>query len=165
MKYVELILFTIIGAAGVVYAFNSHRFEFSLPDHLPGKLGKRKIIFVLGVFIILVGFVLDYVIGSLHQIITLAGGWFMLLGSAPWFNRRIVRRLFDPIEMRIIRITIHTGLLLAVMSTGFFWLPPHFSPGTFLIAIAHVILGGRLWWNMDVTNEESHMVFSKRDYS
>ncbi|RJP26827.1 MAG: hypothetical protein C4527_14485 [Candidatus Omnitrophota bacterium] len=165
MYYFELGVYTLIGLAGVVYAYHSHRVRFSLPDLLPGILGNRKIIFSIGLGVVLAGFVLDSFIGIHHQIITLAGGWFMLLGSAPWFNRRIVRRLFDPVEWRIIRITMYAGFGLTIVSSGWLWLPSHFSGGTFLIGIAHMVLAGRLWWNQDLSANNSHMVFSKRDYS
>ncbi len=165
MLIAEQILYLLIGFAGIIFAYYSHRIHFSLPDRLPSKIGKRKIIFTIGFGIILLGFVSDYVIGAHHQAITLLGGWLMLLGSTPWFNRRIVRRLFDPVEMRIIRITLFTSLFLVILSTGLFFLPPHFSAGTLLIGIANMILAGRLWWNQDVTGDTGHMVFSKRDYS
>jgi len=165
MLTLEWILFSIMGLAGVLYALKSHDVKFTLTDHLWGFLQNRKALFFIGLAIVFLGFALAYVIREHHGFITLIGSWLMLAGSAPWFNKRIVRRFFDPAEWRVIRTTIYAGLLLTLLSTGFFYFPPLFSPGTFLMGIAITILAGRLWWNQDIEAQNRTMVFSKRDYS
>ncbi|MFB3787798.1 MAG: hypothetical protein ACE15F_15675 [bacterium] len=165
MLTLEGIIFSVIGLTGVVYALKSHEVNFTLTDHLGGVLQNRKVLFFIGLLIVFLGFGLAYAIREHHGFITLAGAWLMLTGSAPWFNKRIVRKFFDPAEWRVIRTTIYAGLLLTLLSTGFFFFPPMFSPGTFLMGIAITILAGRLWWNQDIEAQHRTMVFSKRDYS
>lgn len=165
MQTMEWILFVLLGLTGVVYALRSYNMKFTLTDHLPGPLGNRKIVFLLGFAIVLLGFFLAYWIGIHHGFLSLLGGWLMLAGSAPWFNKRIVRKFFDPKEWRVIRTTLFAGIFLTLLSTGFFYLPPQFSPGAFLMGIAIVILSGRLWWNQDMEAHYRVMSHSKRDYS
>ncbi|MBN2326269.1 MAG: hypothetical protein JXR73_03875 [Candidatus Omnitrophica bacterium] len=165
MQTSEWTLFVILGLAGVIYAVKSYNFKFTLTDHLPGPLSNRKIVFLIGFAVVLVGFALSYVMGGHHEFISIAGGWIMLAGSAPWFNKRIVRKFFDPKEWRVIRTTIYAGVILTVLSTGFLYFPPRFAPGTFLLGIAITILSGRLWWNQDLEAHYRVMSHSKRDYS
>jgi hypothetical protein len=165
MEIFEWILFTILGLVGVVYAVKSYDMKLNITKYLPGKLSNQKILFIIGFAIVMVGFALSYLIGSHHGFITLTGTWIMLLGSAPWFNRRVVRKSFDPGEWKVIRSTIYAGILLVLLSTGLFYFPPVFSPGTFLMGISIAILAGRLWWHHDLEAPNRTMVFSKRDYS
>jgi len=65
----------------------------------------------------------------------------------------------------VIRMTIYAGALVMLLSTGLFYLPPIFSPGTFLMGVAILLLSGRLWWYQDLEFQHQSMVFSKRDYS
>ena len=165
MQAVEWILYVLFGLSGVVYATKSYDFKFTITDYLPGPLGNRKILFLVGFAIVFAGFALSYLIGDHHGFISLAGGWIMLVGSAPWFNKRIVRKFFDPKEWKVIRTTIYAGVLLTVLSTGLFYFPAQFSPGAFLLGIALTILSGRLWWNQDLEAQYRVMSHSKRDYS
>ena len=165
MQTMEFILFTLLGLAGIVYAYISHEFKYSVTDSLPEKLRETKVLFTIGLVTVLAGFVSAYMIGSHHGFITIAGGWIMLAGSTPWFNKRICRKFFAPEELKVIRITLFTGIILAVLSTGFVKFPPEFSPGTFLIGISLALLGGRLWWNQDPSLQNQIMQQSKRDYS
>jgi hypothetical protein len=163
MLTTETILFFLLGFIGIVYAFKSDQLRFSLTDHLPGPLANRKILFVLGFAIVVAGFASAYVIGSHHGFIALFGSWIMLVGSAPWFNKRCVRKFFDPAEWKVIRTTIYAGIVISLLSTGFFYLPPVFSPGPFLIGIAIIILSGRLWWKQDIEDQYRVMQHSKRN--
>ena len=153
MTTAEWLLYTILGGLGVLYAVYSHQFKFCLADYLPEFLGKRKVLFIIGFAIVLAGLALERIIGAYHGIITLIGGWVMLLGAARWFNQRIVRTCFSPDELRIIRTTIHAGAALILFSTGFFYLPSTFSPATFLMGAAITVLAGRLWWNLDIERD------------
>lgn len=159
------IVLVILGLAAVVFAFNSDRFRFNILNHMPGPLKERKVMFVIGLAIILGGFVASYWIGPFHGFIGVFGGWLMLLGSAEWFNLRVVRKLFAPVEHKVIRITLYTGLFIAILSTGLLSFPPMFSPGVFLLGLSLMIMGGRLWWNEDIGYEHHTMKHSKRDYS
>lgn len=162
----ELTVYGLLGLAGVAYALNSHNIKFTLTDHMPGVLNERKTLFAFGFLLILLGLALAFLIGIRHNILTLIGAWLMLLGSAPWFNRRIVRKSFDRDEMKVIRVTILTGLAIVLLSLVSFFLPSYFfSPGTFFMGLAIVVLAGRLWWNMDPALADHVMVQSKRNYS
>ncbi|MBI1390215.1 MAG: hypothetical protein GC154_17380 [bacterium] len=165
MHMIATALSIVIGLAGVVYALNSERFRFNILDVLPGPLGERKVVFLLGIIIILAGFGAAWVIGAWHGLIGVAGGWIVLLGSVEWFNLRIMRKLFAPVEHKVIRTTMFAGLFVALLSTGFFYFPPMFSPGGFLAGVSIVILAGRLWWNEDLSAQYNVMRHSKRDYS
>ncbi len=165
MQAVEWIFFVLVGMAGVVYALKSYDFKFTLTDYLPPPLDNRKILFLFGFTIVILSFALSYWIGDHHGWIGLAGSWLMLAGSSPWFNKRIVRKFFDPKEWRVIRTTIYSGVVLTILSTGFLFFPPRFSPGVFLMGIAITLLSGRLWWNQDMDAQYRVMSHSKRDYS
>lgn len=155
---------TVIGLVAVIYAFNSERFRFNILNHLPGLLGERKVVFIIGFAIVLVSFGLAYVIAPFHELIGVAGGWLMLLGSVEWFNLRIVRKLFAPVETKVIRITMFSGVIIACLSTGMLFFPPAFSPGGFLMGVSVAILAGRLWWNEDLGYLSHTAKHSKRDY-
>ncbi|MEW6238361.1 MAG: hypothetical protein AB1656_23495 [Candidatus Omnitrophota bacterium] len=157
MIWIWLAIYTLIGIAAMIYAFYSDRVKFTLADHLPEVLANRKMLFTAGLAIVLIGFGAAYALGVHHALITLFGGWIMLLGSAPWFNQRIVRRLFAPPERRIIRTTIFTGFVIAVLSSGRFYFPPQCSPSAFLLGLAIMILAGRLWWNGDTEGDLSSL--------
>lgn len=165
MDIFEWILFTILGLLGVIYAIRSYDIKFNILNYLPGVLAKQKIVFIIGFSVVMLGFLTSYWIGDHHGFITLIGSWVMLLGSTPWFNRRVVRRSFDHGEWKVIRSTIYAGVLMTVLSTGLLFFPPIFSPGTFLMGISITILAGRLWWYQDLEAPYRTMVFSKRDYS
>lgn len=165
MQTVEWLLYVLLGLAGVAYAVKSHDFKFTLTDHLPGPFSHRKVVFLIGFALVLAGFALAYPMGQHHGFISVTGGWLMLAGSAPWFNKRIARKFFDPKEWRVIRTTIYSGVLLVILSTGFFYLPPTFSPGAFLLGIAITLLSGRLWWNQDAEAHYRVLSHGKRDYS
>jgi len=157
MIWIWLAIYTLIGLTAAIYAFYSDRVKFTLADHLPGVLANRKMLFTIGLFIVLFSFAAAYLLGVHHALITLFGGWVMLLGSAPWFNQRIVRRTFAPPERRIIRTTIFAGLIIAVLSSGRFYFPPQSSPSAFLVGLAIMILAGRLWWNGDTERDLSSL--------
>lgn len=165
MQTAEWIVFTVLGLGGIVYAYNSYLIKFTATDYLPQGLRDRKIVFMAGLAAVLAGFASSYFIGIHHGFISVAGGWIMLLGSTPWFDRRIVRKFFSPEEMRVIRLTMFTGFLIALFSTGYLMFPPMFSPGTFLMGISLLLLAGRLWWNQDPTLQHQIMQQSKRNYS
>jgi len=166
---IELIVYGLIGLAALGYAINSNNIKFCRAEHLPEPFNKRKVIFLIGFVIVIVGFLSAYLIGVHHNIITLIGGWFMLLGSTRWFQRRDVRIFFVRDEWRVIRQTIFAGLIIMVLSigvsTGFFVIQSHLSIGTFFVGLAIAYLGGRLWWNQDEAATHQVMVQSKRDYS
>ncbi|MDP8243142.1 MAG: hypothetical protein P9L94_03605 [Candidatus Hinthialibacter antarcticus] len=155
---------TVIGLIAVIYAFNSERFRFNILNHLPGPLGERKVVFIIGFAIMLLSFGLAYIIGPLHGLVGVLGGWLMLLGSVEWFNLRIVRKLFAPVENKVIRITMFSGAIITILSTGFLFFPPAFSPGGFLMGVSVTILAGRLWWNEDLGYLSHTAKQSKRDY-
>lgn len=165
MLRIELICCTILGLAGIVYAYHSYHLKFAATDYLPERLRDRKVIFVAGFALVLLGFLTAYRIGEHHGFISLVGGWIMLLGSTPWFDKRICRKFFAPEELRVIRVTLFAGLLIAALSTGFLKFPPVFSPGAFLMGISLMLLAGRLWWNQDPSLQNQIMQQSKRNYS
>ncbi len=165
METLEFILFTLLGLCGVVYAYISHEFKSNITDGLPESFRESKVLFAIGFVVLLIGFGLSFVIGTHHGFITIIGGWIMLAGSAPWFNKRICRKFFAPEELKVIRITLLAGLLIAIFSTGMLMFPPIFSPGAFLMGVSLVLLSGRLWWNQDPSLQNQIMQHSKRDYS
>lgn len=165
MHTMEWILFLVLGLLGVVYAVKAHDIKFSLTNRLPAPFNNRKVLFSIGFAIVLIGFAVAYPLGVHHGFLSVAGGWIMLAGSAPWFNKRAARKFFDPKEWRVIRVTIYSGVALSLLSTGFFYFPPRFSPGAFLLGIAVALLGGRLWWNQDMEAHYRVLSHSKRDYS
>ncbi len=154
----------VIGLIAVAYAFHSDRIRYNILDHLPGPLGERKVVFAIGFAIVLAGFGLAYAAAPFHEFACLIGGWLMLLGSAEWFNLRIVRKLFAPVETKVIRITMFSGIILAILSTGWLLFPPAFSPGGFLMGVSVTIMAGRLWWNEDLGYLTHTAKHSKRDY-
>ncbi len=166
---IELVVYGLIGLAALGYAINSNNIKFCLTEHLPDPFSKRKVVFLIGFAIVIVGLLSAYLIGVHHNVITLIGGWFMLLGSTRWYQRRAVRVFFVRDEWRVIRQTIFSGLIIMLLSigvsTGFFLLQPHLSVGTFFVGFAVAFLGGRLWWNQDEAVTQQVMVQSKRDYS
>lgn len=165
MSIIEWIFYTLIGLFGIGFAVRFEGIAFSLSDYLPGKLGERKTAFFVGFAILLVGFAAAFFLGNHHGLISLLGGWLMLLGGAPWFRERALRKLFDPVEMRVIRATLLFGLVISLLSTGWLYFPPCFSPGTLLMGISVMIPPLRLWWNQDLSRMNRTMIFSKRDYS
>lgn len=165
MNWVGIVLYTLIGVSGFLYGLYSDRINFTMMEKLPGILSNRKVLFFGGLLVVLLGFGCAYAIGDHHAVITLIGGWIILLGSAPWFDRRIMRKSFAPPERRVIRNTMFAGLFITILSTGLLYFPPALSPGTFFIGLAITVLAGRLWWKQDVEFEYQHMVHSKRDYS
>jgi hypothetical protein len=165
MFLVWSVLYGIIGLAGVVYALNSHRVHFVLADHLPKPFDNRKVVFLAGMALALLGLGSSFLIGIHHNLITLPALWIVLLGSTPWFNKRAVRKFFSPEEMSIIRRTMLAGFIMVVLSTLLVFLSPGFSSGTFFMGLSVLTLAGRLWWNMDLAFESHVMVQSKRDYS
>src|SRR5690606_20293765 len=100
----------------------------------------RKIIFTIGLAIVILGLLCAPFLGIHHNIITILGCWMMLLGSAPWFNRRIVRKHFHPDERRVIRTTLLAGLFIALIGIISiilsFFMPAYTSLGTFFMGIA-----------------------------
>ncbi len=165
MEWFGVFLYTLIGLFCFFYAFYSDRFHFQVNEHLPGILGERKVLFMFGLLIVLAGFGSAYILESHHALITLVGGWIMVLGSSTWFDRRIVRKSFALEERRVIRTTIFTGFFIVVLATGLFYFPPRFSPAGVLVGLSVMVLAGRLWWNQDPEFDYQTMVFSKRDYS
>lgn len=164
METAEFILFTVLGLAGVVYAYISHEFNSSPTDSLPPALRENKVLFSIGFVLVLMGYGAAFVVGPHHGFITIVGGWIMLIGSTPWFNKRICRKFFAPEELKVIRITLFAGLLITFFSTGVLYVPPMFSPGTFLMGVSLVLLSGRLWWNQDPSLQNQIMQQSKRNY-
>lgn len=164
METAEFVLFTLLGLAGVVYAYISHEFKSSVTDSLPETLRESKVLFAIGFALILAGYASAYAIGPRHGYVTIIGGWIMLVGSAPWFNKRICRKFFAPEELKVIRVTLFSGLIIVIFSTGALYVPPMFSPGTFLMGVSLALLSGRLWWNQDPSLQNQIMQQSKRNY-
>jgi hypothetical protein len=146
METLERLFFVLIGLGGILYAFLFYRFNFNPLVLFPGPLRERKLAFSAGFLVMLIGFVLSWFIGRHHEVISLFGAWGMLLGSSYWFHQRYLRQAFAPSEWKIIRITLFSGIVVTLLSTGFFFLPKFFSPGLFLMGIAIMYIPGRLWW-------------------
>lgn len=147
MEWIEPMVYIVLGIVGIFYAYGSYRWNFNPLKAFPGALRERKLAFGAGFLVMMAGFALSWVIGRHHELISLFGAWGMLLGASYWFNQRRFRREFAEKEWKIIRITLTSGVLVSLLSTGLFYYPKMFSPGTFLIGIALLFLSGRLWWN------------------
>lgn len=165
MDVAAIIIISLIGFAGLVFAFIYEHCNITFLQKLPSPLQNRRNVFFGGLLLIFLSFVLAYWIAPYHGILGAFGGWVMLLGSAEWFNLRIERKLFAAVELKIIRNTMLIGVAIALLSTGLFYFPAHFSPGTFLLGIAIMTMPGRLWWKEDLNYEAMTMKHSKRDYS
>jgi hypothetical protein len=148
MKALLWALDIILGIGSIIYAWISYRFSFNPLHAFPGPLQDRKLAFSAGAIVVLIGFILSWWIGRYHEIISLFGAWGMLLGASYWFNLRYFRKEMAPGEWRIIRITLIAGLIVALLSTGWFYLPAKPAPGTLLVGIALLLLSLRMWWRV-----------------
>ncbi|MDX9755349.1 MAG: hypothetical protein RBU29_15390 [bacterium] len=146
MISLELLMYTLLGLGGVIYALQAYRLQGNPLRCFPGPLRERKLAFAAGFLVMLIGFGLSWRFDQHFELISLFGAWGMLLGGAQWFNQRHLRRAFAPSEWKIIRITLFSGLLVMALSTGLFYFPRAFAPGTMLIGLALILVPGRLWW-------------------
>lgn len=155
----------VLGLPGLIYAFLFERVRMNILESLPTPFNNRRVVFALGLVVVLVSYGLAFLIGVFHGFIALLGGWIMLLSSAPWFTLRIERKLFASVEMKVIRQTMIIGILIIL--AGFLLIPlrGEFSPGGLMAGLAIALLAGRLWWREDLTYETMTMSHSKRDYS
>lgn len=158
-------ILTLFGLGGLLYAFLFERVSFNLLNSLPSPINQRKAVFLGGAMLILLSFALSYWIAPYHGFIGAVGGWIMLLGSSQWFTLRIERKVFATVEIRIIRKTMFTGLVIAVLSSGFLMFPNRLSLATLFLGFALMSMAGRLWWKEDSNYDTMVMSHSKRDYS
>lgn len=142
----ESFISAILGLGGIFYAYQCPRLPVNPLDYFPGRLKERKLAFAVGLVIVITGFAASWFIGKHAELISLTGTWVMLLGSSYWFHQRTLRRVFAPSEWKIIRITLFSGLIICLFSTGIPGIPARLFPGTVFMGIALILLSGRLWW-------------------